>query len=193
MRSRHSLQVADHFRFPVYKPKNNKFSIWGESYAGHWAPTFADYFETQNERIADGTLDKSAVPLRLETLGIVNGCLDPLQIQFYPHMAYNSTYEGLQIINKTVYDAAVESWPACQEKVNTCRSLAKESDPLGRGNNATVNKACSLAFGSCFDTLHDYYPKDVSFLHGCAECRPLIQIPAKCLRPHRQVPWIFST
>ncbi|KAK1750434.1 alpha/beta-hydrolase, partial [Echria macrotheca] len=148
-----AARIAWHFmqiwmkEFPVYKPKDNKFSIWTESYGGHYGPTFADYFTQQ---LAS---DKKAIPLRLDTLGIVNGCVDILtQMPSYPHMAYNNTY-GLQVINETEYNAAVASFPQCRSLVETCRSLADAKDPEGTGSVAEVNKACSDAFGYCFKTM----------------------------------------
>jgi len=132
------------------------FSIWTESYGGHYGPTFSDFFEKQNQGIANGNIDHSAVPLRLETLGIVNGCTDVLtQVPFYPQMAYN-TY-GLRIINETEYQSAVGSFPACSKLVNNCRSLADESDPFGTGTNTSVNKACSNAYAYCFETMWSAY------------------------------------
>ncbi|KIW73072.1 hypothetical protein PV04_01219 [Phialophora macrospora] len=158
-----AAEVAWHFmqtwtqQFPKYKPKNNKFSIWTESYGGHWGPTFADYFQSQNSKIASGTLPKSAVSLNLESLGIINGCIDAeTQIPLYPVMAYNNTY-GLQVINETEYEFGVQSWPACKKLIDGCRSLATEKDPAATGNNAEVNGACATAFDTCFKTMHDVY------------------------------------
>lgn len=148
---------ADFQRFPQYKPRANKFSIWSESYGGHYGPTFSDYFESQNKLIADGTITESAVPLRLDTVGIVNGCIDILtQIPTYPELAFNNTY-GIQAINESVYQAAVDSFPACRENVETCRSLSDEYDPQLVGNNATVNKICKGAFDLCFSTMWSGY------------------------------------
>ena len=146
----------DTCRFPKYKPKNNKFSIWTESYGGHWGPTFSDYFNSQNKKIG-GALPKSTVPLNLETLGIINGCIDAeTQIPLYPVMAYNNTY-GLQIINKTVYDLEMQSWPACKKLIDSCHTLGGQKDPAGQGTNADVNAACAGAFDTCFKALHDVY------------------------------------
>ncbi|KAK3303758.1 Alpha/Beta hydrolase protein [Chaetomium strumarium] len=132
--------------FPKYKPRDNKFSIWSESYGGHYGQPFADFFTKQNQKIADGTLGDGAVPLRLDTVGIVNGCLDILtQMPSYPRMAHNNTY-GVQTINETEYNARVNSFPACRQRVEACRALAAAQDPTGLGNVDEVNKACSGAF-----------------------------------------------
>lgn len=79
-------------RFPEYSPIDDKISIWTESYGGHYGPTFADFFESQNDRITNGSL-QSATLLRLDTVGIINGCVDILtQMPAYPQMAFNNTY-----------------------------------------------------------------------------------------------------
>ncbi|KAI0120715.1 Alpha/Beta hydrolase protein [Xylariales sp. AK1849] len=136
--------------FPNYQPKDNKFSIWTESYGGHYGPTFSDFFESQNELIGNGSIDSSAVPLHLETVGIVNGCLDLLtQMPFYPVMAFNNTY-GQEIINETLYQTAMDAWPTCRSMAEDCRSLAAAKDPLGTGTDSEVNTACLNANGYCF-------------------------------------------
>jgi carboxypeptidase C (cathepsin A) len=150
--------LFDDARFPKYKPVNNKFSIWSESYGGHYAPTFADYFQSQNNKIASGAL-QSAVPLNLDTLGLVNACIDAeTQISFYPAFAYNNTL-GIQVINQTEYQFGVQSWPACSKLIQNCRSLGAQKDPAVTGTNADVNKACATAFNTCFATMHDVYQK----------------------------------
>ncbi|KAK6073093.1 carboxypeptidase s1 [Seiridium cupressi] len=143
-------------QFPHYQPKDNKFSIWTESYGGHYGPTFSSFFESQNTKIASGDI-KSAVPLHLDTLGIVNGCLDIMtQMPFFPEFAFNNTY-GIQVINETVYEAAVAAWPQCQELVSTCRSLAADQDPLNAGTSDEVNTACFTANQYCFANMWKPY------------------------------------
>ena len=140
------------YRFPGHKPKDHKFSIWSESFGGHYGPTFANFFEKQNAAIAKGNIS-DAITMKLDTVGIINGCVDILtQIPAYPQMAFNNTY-GLKAINETEYKAALDSFPACQKSVMACRTLADAKDPLSRGNNADVNKACSDAFKLCFGTM----------------------------------------
>ena len=136
-------------RFPKYKPTDNKISIWSELYGGHYGPSFASFFTEQNRKIADGTISGSAVALHLDTVGIVNGCIDILtQMPGYAQMAYNNTY-GIQVISETEYNAAVSSFPACRARVNACQALADSKDPTGLGNDEEVNKACSDAYNYC--------------------------------------------
>ncbi|KAK3988700.1 Alpha/Beta hydrolase protein [Cladorrhinum sp. PSN332] len=133
--------------FPVYKPKSNKFSIWSQSYGGHYGPTFADFFSSQTNKVS------GSIPLELDTVGIVNGCIDILtQMPFYPVMALNNTY-GVQSINEAEYNAALASFPQCKELVDRCRALADEKDPYGMGAVEEVNQACSGATEFCFDNM----------------------------------------
>lgn len=63
--------------FPEYRPKDDSFSLWAESYGGHYGPAISRHFVEQNDKIADGRLDdEAAVPLTLQSLGIVNGYID---------------------------------------------------------------------------------------------------------------------
>lgn len=87
-RTEEAAHVAWHFaqtffsEFPHYKPHDDRISIWAESYGGHYGPGFTRFFQKQNEKIAKGELDdKTARPLHLDTLGIVNGCVDTVSRQ----------------------------------------------------------------------------------------------------------------
>jgi carboxypeptidase C (cathepsin A) len=63
--------------FPHYKPENDKVSLWAESYGGHYGPGFMRFFQEQNEKIQNGTIDdEHAHYIHLDTLGIVNGIID---------------------------------------------------------------------------------------------------------------------
>jgi len=149
-----SSNIENQTSFPAYTPKDNKFSIWGESYGGHYVPTFSDFFETQNQKIVDGKIDGvAAVPLYLETVGLVNACIDIMtQMPFYPEMAHNNTY-GIRVSNDTEYKLSVEAWPACQAAIESCRSLGDEKDPDVLGTNDEVNKKCKGAFDLCYSTM----------------------------------------
>ncbi|KAF9890986.1 hypothetical protein FE257_005243 [Aspergillus nanangensis] len=148
--------------FPEYKPHDNRVSIWTESYGGRYGPSFTAFFQEQNEKIADGTLDTDldAHYIHLDTLGIINGCVDLLvQSPYYPEMAYNNTY-GIETINKTVYDLAMDAWSkpgGCKDQIVECRRLASEGDPEMHGNNDTVNAVCSKANDSCSNQVEGPY------------------------------------
>lgn len=65
------------FEFPHYKPNDDRISVWAESYGGHYGPGFTRFFQQQNEKIRNGTIDdKTAHYLHLDTLGIVNGVIE---------------------------------------------------------------------------------------------------------------------
>ncbi|EAQ88636.1 hypothetical protein CHGG_05255 [Chaetomium globosum CBS 148.51] len=137
--------------FPKYEPQDNKVSIWGESYGGHYGPTFANFFAEKSKDMTSGSHSNTApIPLQIGTVGIINGCIDIItQMPSYPHMAYNNTY-GIQVINETEYNNAMDSFPECRSRVEACRSLAETHDPTGLGNVGEVNTACSDAYNFCF-------------------------------------------
>lgn len=144
-------------RFPEFNSTDNSFSIWGESYEGHWAPVFADYIEQQNDRIANGSLAGSAVQLRLDTVGLINACIDiDTQMIYYPEFAHNNTY-GIEAITQEQYESAIAASSTCKNMTATCRSLAASKDPNGIGNQPEVNTACLNAFNYCFTKMHDDY------------------------------------
>lgn len=148
--------------FPEYKPHDDRVSIWTESYGGRYGPSFAAFFQEQNEKIKNGTLTEAGEShyIHLDTLGIINGCVDLLvQEPSYPKMAYNNTY-GIETINKTVYDQAMHNWSrpgGCKDQIKHCRALAAEGDPMMYGNNQTVNKACQKADRLCNNNVEGVY------------------------------------
>jgi carboxypeptidase C (cathepsin A) len=136
--------------FPAYKPNDNRISIWTESYGGHYGPSFASFFEEQNMKIANKTWTEAGDTyiIHLDTLGIINGCVDAqVQELSYPQMAYNNTY-GIKAINESLFQSSVDAYTApggIRDLINTCRRLAAEGDPTNQGNNVTVNNACIAA------------------------------------------------
>jgi carboxypeptidase C (cathepsin A) len=138
--------------FPQYRPKNDKISIWGESYGGHYVPTFSSFFEAQNELI-DSASEKCPIKLGIDTVGIVNGCIDMLtQVPFYPKMAKNNTY-GLDLMSDEAYAAAVKSFPKCKVLTEACQSAAYRLDPMNTGANDEVNQECKKAFDFCYNSM----------------------------------------
>ena len=151
----HSATALWHFaqtwfeEFPYYKPHDEKISIWTESYGGKYGPAYTTFFQNQNEKIANGTLKGPGVHyIHLDTLGIINGCIDSLvQDLAYLDQAYNNTY-GIQAINQSVYEHNVYEWTrpgGCKDKIIQCRELADKSDPNDFGAIDEVNTACITA------------------------------------------------
>jgi carboxypeptidase D len=157
-----TVELTQLSRFPKYKPPQNKFSIWSQSYGGHYGPAFSHFFTEQNQQISARTIHSSVVPLHIDTVGIINGCIDILtQMPSYPQMAYDNTY-GLQFINETQYDAAMSHFPACKSQVEACRSLKAANDPAGLGNIEAVNQACSSAYYYCLRAMSGAVESQVS-------------------------------
>lgn len=149
--------------FPAYKPNNSAVSIFTESYGGRYGPAFAAFFEEQNERIANQSISDEGEEyiIHLDTLGIINGCIDLLiQEPSYPEFAYNNTY-GIEAINQTLYQQALDNFyrpgTGCRALILECQALANEGDPNATGNNATVNQACSAANVYCSNEVEAQY------------------------------------
>ena len=149
--------------FPAYKPNNSAVSIFTESYGGRYGPAFAAFFEEQNERIANESISDEGEEyiIHLDTLGIINGCIDLLiQEPSYPEFAYNNTY-GIEAINQTLYQQALDNFyrpeTGCRALILECQALANEGDPNATGNNATVNQACSAANVYCSNEVEAQY------------------------------------
>jgi carboxypeptidase D len=148
--------------FPEYKPNDDRVSIWTESYGGRYGPSFSAFFQEQNEKIKNKTLTAAGEShyIHLDTLGIINGCVDLLiQEPSYPLFAYNNTY-GLETINKTAYAQAMHAWSrpgGCKDQIKHCRVLAAEGDPQMHGNNETVNKVCKKAGDFCSNNVEGPY------------------------------------
>ena len=150
-------------QFPGYQPNDSRISIATESYGGRYGPAFAAFFEEQNQKIENGTftsIDGDTYLLHLDTLMIINGCIDR-QVQWfsYPHIAYNNTY-GIQTVNETIYQNMTESYTmpgGCRDQINYCRALALASDPENLGINDTVNDVCRAAETFCTAYIRDPY------------------------------------
>ncbi|KAI9808965.1 MAG: hypothetical protein M1826_003943 [Phylliscum demangeonii] len=139
--------------FPAYKPNDDRVSLWAESYGGRYGPAYVAFFEEQNMKYGHNSSNTTkAIPIHLDTLGIVNGCVDLLsQAKSYPTFAYNNTY-GIQAINETLYRQALNdlSKPGgCLDLITNCRALAAQLDQDDFGNSSAVNEACQQADTFC--------------------------------------------
>ncbi|KAJ7876222.1 alpha/beta-hydrolase [Mycena leptocephala] len=106
----------------------NNLAIWTESYGGHYGPTFAAYFLSQNTAIAAGTV--SGLTLNLKTLGVGDGLTDPIsQYPGYITYAGSNPYHALVSSTNTVTTG-------CKARITAC-------------NNAGSNSVCSAAQSFC--------------------------------------------
>jgi len=173
--SENSARALWHFaqtwfqEFPEHKPNNDRISIATESYGGRYGPAFAAYFQEQNERIANGTWTEAGQThlLHLDTLLIINGCVDRyVQWPAYPKMAFNNSY-GIQAINESRYDQVNNNLyreGGCLDQIEVCRNQSLLFDPTNQGFNESVNKVCAAAETFCSETIRDpYFDKDLNY------------------------------
>ncbi|KAF2119126.1 putative carboxypeptidase S1 [Lophiotrema nucula] len=140
--------------FNEYHGPKDTISIWGNSYGGEWTTATFKYFQDQNDRINNRTLDcEKYKRIHLDTLGITNGCVDlAISAESYVALPFSNTY-GVEIYNETVYKAGLEalhSEGGCLDQVRQCRELQALSDPGSTGTNDTVNGVCAQATLFCF-------------------------------------------
>lgn len=149
--------------FPAYMPNDSRISIATESYGGRYGPAYTAFFEEQNQKIENGTwidTDGEMYIIHLDTLMIINGCIDR-QVQWpsYPHIAYNNTY-GIQTVNESIYQHMMSSYydeGGCRDQIYECRNLSLAYDPMQRGMNASVNRVCRAAETFCTNNIRDPY------------------------------------
>ncbi|KAG6007202.1 hypothetical protein E4U21_006221 [Claviceps maximensis] len=135
--------------FPHYKPRDDRISMWAESYGGHYGPGFMRFFQQQNEKIRNGTIEEEhAHYLHLDTLGIVNGYLDAvIQEEASIIFPYHNTY-GIEAFNKTVYDQLMDRFTrkdGCRDQLIQCQ---KELQDQGLDKNA-INMAREIPRTLC--------------------------------------------
>ncbi|KND92309.1 Carboxypeptidase S1 [Tolypocladium ophioglossoides CBS 100239] len=125
--------------FPHYRPRDDRISLWAESYGGHYGPGFMRFFQQQNERIANGTAEVAgARHLHLDTLGIVNGLLDAVvQAEAYIEFPFNNTY-GIQAFNQSVYAALMHNFTrpgGCRDQMLRCQEALRGLDVAAVNRN----------------------------------------------------------
>ncbi|KAI1124193.1 carboxypeptidase S1 [Nemania abortiva] len=149
--------------FPAYHPNDSRISLATESYGGRYGPAFFSFFEEQNMKIENGTWNGTSgenFVLNLDTLILINSCIDrQVMYPYYPHMAYNNTY-GIQAVNETIYLSMIDAWEregGCRDQIAECIAVAEASDPDNIGINATVNKICMDAETFCSNEVRGPY------------------------------------
>ncbi|KAI0427954.1 carboxypeptidase S1 [Xylaria sp. FL1042] len=149
--------------FPAYHPNDSRISLATESYGGRYGPAFFSFFEEQNQKIENGTwtsTDGENFVLNLDTLILINSCIDrQVMYPYYPHMAYNNTY-GIQAVNESIYMSMIDAWEregGCADQIAECIAVAEAYDPDNIGINATVNKICMAAETFCSNEVRGPY------------------------------------
>ncbi|KAI8940711.1 hypothetical protein NX059_001977 [Plenodomus lindquistii] len=173
--SENSARALWHFaqtwfqEFPEHKPNDDRISIATESYGGRYGPAFAAYFQEQNERIENGTWTETGQThlLHLDTLFIINGCIDRyVQWPAYPQMAYNNTY-GIKAINESRHEEVLDNLyreGGCLDQIEDCRNQSLAFDPTNQGFNESVNEVCAAAETFCSETIRDpYFDTDLNY------------------------------
>nr|POF03779.1 carboxypeptidase s1 like b [Quercus suber] len=145
--------------FPEYKPADEQISLFTESYGGKYGPTFVRYFLQQNEKIDNGTLSGDGVHyLRLNTVGIINGCIDiEVQLRAYVDMAVNNTY-GIEAMSDIDHANALHHMDkdgGIIAQLQECHRLERELDPDDDGDVETVSSYCrnALEYGMNYTVL----------------------------------------
>ncbi|KKZ63800.1 hypothetical protein EMCG_01904 [[Emmonsia] crescens] len=152
----HFLQTwTQHFDKYTAGRKNFGINIWTESYGGRYGPAFARYIVDKNEEVQANRTEGKTLPL--ETLGIINGCIDlSLQEFSYPEIAANNLY-GIVGINETVYEKTQADLDNCLDMVFECQQLARTHDPNATGINEQVNTRCREASDFCLNNVEGPY------------------------------------
>ncbi|KAK5132829.1 hypothetical protein LTR08_008631 [Meristemomyces frigidus] len=147
--------------FPHYKPADEQISLFTESYGGHYGPAFVSFFMRQNALIANGTLSgPDTHNLHMNTLGIVNGCIDAMDFgPAYVAFAVNNTY-GIKAFNDTEYHRAMYELgrpDGLEDRIRECRRLERELDRNDYGDVARVNEYCRRTAEAIRNVTSDVY------------------------------------
>ncbi|OCT45038.1 Carboxypeptidase S1 A [Cladophialophora carrionii] len=127
--------------------------LFTESYGGKYGPAAGEFFRSQNSRRrTDVEFANSTIDVTLRSLGIINGWVDLFtQIPLHPKFAYENSYdiEAISQLQELNALSAYKNANGCQQQTSDCRALEANLDPLGLGNDTTVNQVCSQAQSYC--------------------------------------------
>ncbi|CAE6459574.1 unnamed protein product [Rhizoctonia solani] len=123
-------------KFSKYASRD--FSIWTESYGGHYGPAVSAHFLSQNDAIDAGAI--VGIKINLKVLSIGNGMTDPYaQYPEFVKYAVSNPYQT-PLVNDSVITSANNTLYA---EPNGCLSR------IERCNNGGSNTDCSLAQVIC--------------------------------------------
>ncbi|CCM03187.1 uncharacterized protein FIBRA_05309 [Fibroporia radiculosa] len=128
------------------KYQNREFIFATESYGGHYGPGFVTYFDEQNAKIANGSIEGE--PINVSALMINNGWFDPLiQNQAYVDFVRDAPgYGQLQD------DAAIAQANASFYEPGGCQVQLQNCDKAG--NSTESNPICQNAAAYCLDEVY---------------------------------------
>ncbi|KAF7344245.1 Carboxypeptidase [Mycena venus] len=114
-------------------------------YGGHYGPTFAAYFLSQNTAIAAGKV--SGQHLNLKTLGIGNGLTVTLS-QYPGYISYSQSNPYHPLVSPSVIASANTSWntptTGCKDQIVACNN---------GGNNSVCSEAQFICNGEILNPL----------------------------------------
>lgn len=155
--------------FPQYNPgtRPNRTTIepagvnlFTESYGGMYGPTFADFFEEQNDRRNSGVLPSNTLEIQVDSVGIINGVVDILTGMIsIANFTRNNTY-GISAIDLLTYQntiSALNSDAGCRGLVTKCRSRTQVFDPEALGEDEDTNQLCANALDACSRVVNGIY------------------------------------
>lgn len=171
--TRHAAKAMWHFaqtwfeEFPEYKPNDDRISIYGESYGGRYVPQIVDFFLGQNEKIKNGEIKTpGAKYIHLDTMGIINGCIDPLhQTRAYIDFSRKNTY-GLQVTTEAQYHEAEFHYyreDGMRDRINKCRKMEAERDPHNHGDIEEINNYCRETWEYVATYTEEFYTSSGKF------------------------------
>ncbi|GBC06857.1 hypothetical protein RclHR1_00710008 [Rhizophagus clarus] len=116
-------------RFPEYS--NMNFHIFGESYAGHYIPSLARLIDENNILINSKKL--KAIPIKLQSVGIGNGWIDPkITYNSFPDFIEFNSYGPL--LNPNDIAAMRSKLPECDRSIDKCYKTQIANDCFQAGN-----------------------------------------------------------
>ncbi|KAF8636217.1 hypothetical protein AX17_003703 [Amanita inopinata Kibby_2008] len=107
--------------------KGRSLAIWTESYGGHYGPTFAAYFLSQNAAIDAGKI--SGVKLNLSVLGVGDGLTDPLN-QYPGYITYAGSNPYHPLVSSGVISRAETDFTksgGCRDQIQACYNNGSNS------------------------------------------------------------------
>ncbi|KAK5172275.1 uncharacterized protein LTR77_003913 [Saxophila tyrrhenica] len=132
--------------------ESTAFSLWSESFGGHWGPAFMSYFYEQNQKISEQ--NATGRKLDFKSFGLVNAIADErIQTKYLLEFtqSHTNTY-GLDMLNETVYDHGRFNMyrpGGCQDAQDYCASFEKDS--------LVRRSQCSLAQFLCQNSVENLF------------------------------------